>query len=90
MKYYHFGKFIGSETDGTYTCKDNNTYVSLNNTGITLKIARNSFSVAVSGIPRFKGISPDYPAETTLNEKIVGRDAVKLFTMSLVKNENKP
>jgi hypothetical protein len=90
MKYYHLGKFIGSETDGTYTCNDNSTYISLNNTGITLKIARNSFSVAVSGIPRFKGISPDYPVETTLEEKIAGQDAAKLFAMGLIKNENKP
>ena len=90
MKYHHLGKFIGSETDGTYTCNDNSTYVSLNNTGITLKIARNSFSVAVSGIPRFKGISPDYPVENTLEQKIAGQDAAKLFAEGLIKSENKP
>ena len=54
MKYYHIGKFIGSETGGTYTCNDNGAYVPFNNTGIMLRIARNSFSVAVKGIPRFR------------------------------------
>src|SRR5450432_3888048 len=29
MKYHHIGKFIGSETDGTYTCNDNGAYFSL-------------------------------------------------------------
>jgi C-terminal processing protease CtpA/Prc len=89
MKYYHIGKFIGTETDGTYTCNDNSTYASLNNTGIQLKIARNSFSVAVKGIPRFKGISPDFPVENRLEDNIAGRDSVKLFALDLIKNENR-
>jgi Peptidase family S41 len=89
MKYHHLGKFIGSETDGTYTCNDNSTYVSLNNTGIQLRIARNSFSVAVKGIPRFKGISPDFPVENTVKDNIAGRDSAKSFAMGLIKNENK-
>ncbi len=90
MKYHHVGKFIGSETDGTYTCNDNSAVVTLNNTGLQLRIARNSFSVAVKGIPRFKGISPDYPVETTLEDRIAGRDASKLFAMGLVENEKRP
>jgi hypothetical protein len=89
MKYYHFGKFIGSETDGTYTCNDNSEIIFLNNTGIQLRIARNSFSVAVKGIPRFKGISPDFPVETTLEDNIAGRDSAKSFALGLIKNENR-
>ena len=88
MKYHHFGKFIGSETDGTYTCNDNSMMVSLNNTGIQLRIARNIFSVAVKGIPRFRGISPDYPVENTLEDNIAGRDSAKSFALGLIKNEN--
>ncbi len=88
MKYYHLGKFIGSETDGTYTCNDNSAVITLNNTGIQLRIARNSFSVAVKGIPRFRGIQPDFPMETTLEDRISGRDSAKLFAMGLIKNEN--
>jgi hypothetical protein len=87
MKYYHLGKFIGSETDGTYTCNDNSLMISLNNTGIQLRIARNSFSVAVKGIPRFRGISPDFPVEATREDKITGRDAAKLFALGFIKNE---
>jgi Peptidase family S41 len=90
MKYYHLGKFVGSETDGTYTCNDNSAFVSLNNTGIQLRIARNSFSVAVEGIPRFKGISPDFPVETRFEDKIAGRDSTKSFAMGLIKNGNRP
>jgi hypothetical protein len=89
MKYYHLGKFIGSETGGTYTCNDNSVIISLNNTGIQLRIARNSFSVAVEGIPRFRGISPDFPVETSLEDNIAGRDSAKSFAMDLIKNENR-
>jgi hypothetical protein len=85
MKYHHLGKFIGSETDGTYTCNDNSRIILLNNTGIQLRIARNSFSVAVTGIPRFRGIPPDFPVETTFEDKIAGHDAAKLFAMALIK-----
>lgn len=88
MKYYHLGKFIGSETDGTYTCNDNSAVITLNNTAIQLRIARNSFSVAVRGIPRFRGIQPDLPVETTLEDRIAGRDSAKLFALALIKNEN--
>jgi len=90
MKYYHLGKFIGSETDGTYTCNDNSEMITLNNTGIQLRIARNSFRVAVEGIPRFRGISPDFPVENTLEDHIAGRDSVKSFALDLIKNENRP
>jgi len=90
MKYHHLGKFIGSETGGTYTCNDNSAFVTLNNTGIQLRIARNSFSVAVKGIPRFKGIPPDYPVETIFEDFIAGRDSAKVFALTLIKNENRP
>ena len=86
MKYHHIGKFIGSETGGTYTCNDNGAYFSLNNTGIQLRIARNSFSVAVNGIPRFKGISPDFPVDATLEDNIARKDAVMSYAMELIKN----
>lgn len=88
MKYYHIGKFIGSETDGTYTCNDNSAVVNLNNTGLQLRIARNTYSVAVRGIPRFKGIPPDYPVATILEDRIAGRDGAKLFALALIKNDN--
>ncbi len=88
MKYYHLGKFVGSETDGTFTCNDNSAVITLNNTGIQLRIARNSFSVAVKGIPRFKGIQPDFLVETTLEDMIAAKDSAKLFALGLIKNAN--
>ncbi|HEV3222733.1 MAG TPA: S41 family peptidase [Puia sp.] len=90
LKYYHLGKFIGSETDGTYTCNDNSRIIFLNNTGIQLRIARNSFSVVVKGIQRFKGIQPDFPIETNVEDNIAGKDSAKLFALGLIKNEKGP
>ena len=83
LKYYHLGKFIGSETGGTYTCNDNGTYVSLDHTGITLRIARNTFQVAVQGMPRFTGIPPDYAIENSLDDHIAGKDSAMLFALGL-------
>lgn len=83
LKYHQIGKFIGTQTDGTYTCNDNSVYITLKNTGITLKVARNSFSVAVKRIPRFTGISPDFPVENSLEDNIAGRDSVMLFALGL-------
>ena len=60
LKYHQVGEFIGTETGGTYTCNDNSQTFRLANTGILIKVARNTFNVAVEGIPRFKGITPDY------------------------------
>ncbi len=84
LKYHHLGKFIGSETGGTYTCNDNGTYISLNHTGITLRIARNTFEVAVRGMPRFTGIPPDYPLENSLDDHIAGKDSVMSFALELI------
>src|SRR5450631_4016673 len=83
LKYYQIGKFIGTQTGGTYTCNDNSTYITLKNTGITLKVARNSFRVAVTGIARFTGISPDYLVENSVEDNIYGRDSVMSFALGL-------
>jgi hypothetical protein len=43
---------------------------------------------AVKGKPRFKGISPDFPIENTLEDNIAGIDSAKSFALGLIKNEN--
>jgi hypothetical protein len=42
--------------------------------------------VAVKGIPRFTGISPDFLVENSLEDNIAGRDSVMSFALGLVTN----
>lgn len=84
MKYHNIGTFVGSETGGTFTCNDAVTEIELDNSKLTLQIARRSFAVAVEGMPRNRGILPDYPVEPKIADLIDGRDTVKEFALGLI------
>lgn len=79
LKYHQVGEFIGTETGGTYTCNDDSQTFRLINTGILVRVARSTFTVAVQGIPRFKGIIPDYVIEQTVQDMLTSKDHVKEF-----------
>jgi C-terminal processing protease CtpA/Prc len=82
LKYHHIGEFIGTETGGTYTCNDDSQTFRLINTGLLVRVAQNTFTTAVKGLPRFKGIMPDYKKETSIEDVLKGRDMVKEFAIS--------
>jgi hypothetical protein len=79
--------FIGTETGGTYTCNDNSKIFKLKNSGLILKTARSTYTVDVTGIPRFRGIFPEHYADDDIKQLILGRDAVKQFALQLIKGE---
>jgi hypothetical protein len=79
LKYHKVGEFIGTETGGTYTCNDDSQTFRLINTGILVRVARSTFTVAVEKIPRFKGIIPDYIIEPSLQDILTGKDCIKDF-----------
>lgn len=85
LKYHQIGEFIGTETGGTYTCNDNSQTFRLINTGILVRVARSTFTVAVEEIPRFKGIIPDYIIESSLQDILTGKDCVKEFAQMRIK-----
>jgi len=90
LKYHQVGEFIGTTTGGTYTCNDNSQTFRLINTGILVRVARSTFTVAVEGIPRFEGIIPDYIVEPSLKDMLTGKDNVKEFAqMAIVESLNK-
>ena len=76
MKYLGVGKFVGTETGGTYTCNDNSGSFSLRNTGLTVRMARNTFAVKVTGIKRFEGIKPDILATATSRDVMGNTDTI--------------
>jgi hypothetical protein len=86
LRYHHLGHFIGTQTDGTYTCNDNAEVVSLNKTGLMIRIPRDRFDAAVQGIPRFIGISPDELIEPDIESALAGKDTVMNFAINKANN----
>ncbi|MEM6843772.1 MAG: S41 family peptidase [Bacteroidota bacterium] len=84
LKYHRLGEFIGSETNGTYTCNDNSKPFTLENSGLVVVTARTTYSVDVQGIERFQGIVPDYEVEITLSDHLHGKDPVKDYAFQLI------
>jgi hypothetical protein len=84
LKYHHIGEFIGTETGGTYICNDNSQIFRLINTGILVRTARSTFAVAVEGLPRFKGILPDYTIGRSLRDMLASDDPIKEFAIKRI------
>lgn len=84
LKHHKFGTFVGTETGGTYTCNDASTKITLKHTKFMLKTARVTFQAAVRGLPKDRGILPDYSVEPAIEDVLNGRDAVLEYTLSLI------
>jgi C-terminal processing protease CtpA/Prc len=84
LKYHKIGMFIGTETGGTYTCNDASKEIILKHTQFRLITARRTFQAAVRGLPKDKGILPDYPVEPTIEDLLNGKDTVLEFTLALL------
>ncbi len=90
LKAHQRGQFIGTETNGTYTCNDNSKTFYLANTGLLVRMARGTFQVAASNLPRFRGIIPDYRVEPTPVDWLQGNDPVMQFALQRVEQVLSP
>jgi hypothetical protein len=88
LKYHRIGEFIGSATNGTYTCNDNSRPFTLKHSGLVLVTARTTYSVEVEKIERFKGIAPDHEVAVTLTDYLYGKDPVKEYAFELIHQSN--
>ena len=88
VKYHDRGTFIGTETGGTYTCNAAVRVFPLKNTKIGLKIATGSFAAAVEGFPKDRGIIPEYPVKSKLDDLKSGKDTVMDYALNLIANIN--
>ena len=88
LSYHKIGTFIGEETGGTYTCNDAKRFYHLKNTRIQLWVASGSFATAVKNMPKDRGIIPDYPVPSRIEDIVKGRDTVMEFALNLI-NEGK-
>ncbi len=85
LKFHEIGTLIGSETGGTYTCNDAKKTIILKYTGLGLQIARGTFTVAVEGMDRGKGVVPDLTVEPDIDDMINGRDTVLEYTLAHIR-----
>jgi hypothetical protein len=84
LKFHRIGTFIGSETGGTYECNDAARTDTLKATGLRLRVARATYTVAVENLPRGRGVSPDLAVQPTICDVLSGRDSAMECAWSLV------
>jgi hypothetical protein len=85
LKYNNICTFVGTELGSTYVCNGATKNITLKNTRMILWTAhRHSYSAAVDGMDKRRGIIPDYTVEPTVEDLIEGRDTVKEFTLKLI------
>ncbi|MBN2090779.1 hypothetical protein JW964_14295 [candidate division KSB1 bacterium] len=84
LKYHQIGKFVGTETGGTYTCNAATREIHLKHTRFIIPIARKSFAAAVTGFSTDRGVMPDFPILPTIDDLIAGKDVILDSALSLI------
>ena len=84
LKHHNIGTFIGTETGGTYECNDARREIHLEKTRLRLFVARMTFTAAVEGLPRYRGIIPDIEVEPGIADLLSGKDPVLERALSLI------
>ena len=85
LKYHKIGKLVGEEAGSTYKCNAKTKEVKLDNTKMLVYIPQETFSAAVEGMDKTKGIMPDYLVEQNYKDFLIGKDTVMDFTLDLIK-----
>ncbi len=76
LKYHKRATFVGEETGGTYACNDDHMGYTTTITGIMLHMARTTFTAAVQGMDRSRGIQPDVKVLPSVSSILAGKDNV--------------
>ena len=84
LKYNKIGKFVGEEGGSTYKCNARTEEFLLKNTRMIVNIARETFSAAVEGMDKTKGVNSDYFIEQTYKDFLSETDTVMDFTLDLI------
>jgi len=84
VKHYDLGIFVGQELGSTYTCNDNSETITLKNTQLAFRVARNTYATIANQFPKNKGILVDYEVLPTVTEMIHNEDVVMKYTLRLI------
>ena len=85
LKYHKIGKLVGEEAGSTYKCNAKTKEVKLDNTKMLVYLPSETFSAAVEGMDKIKGVEPDYLIKQTYKDFLSGTDTVMDFTLDLIK-----
>ena len=87
IHYHKRAQFAGEECGAGYYGNTSGFGVSvtLPNTKLRIGVPMVRYSMAVSGYPKERGIIPDYPVESTINDLVNGKDPVMEFALKQVK-----
>jgi C-terminal processing protease CtpA/Prc len=83
LHYYKRGIFIGEETGGNFTCNNASEVFKLRNTGIRIRMANRSFSVAVENMDINTGIIPNVRIELRSSDISAHHDPVLQHAIGL-------
>src|SRR5690606_17814902 len=74
LRYHGIGRFVGEETGGSFSTTANTTDLLLPRTRLRLRLARNTFTTAVSGLERARGVFPHDVILPDAHDIITGTD----------------
>ena len=89
LKYHKIGKLVGTEGGATYKCNARVEEFRLKNTHLIVNVARQTYTAAVEGMDKTKGVEPDYIIDQSYDDFLNGKDTIIEFTQSLILNKNK-
>ncbi|XMB72964.1 S41 family peptidase [Mycoplasmatota bacterium WC30] len=84
LKYQDIGVFVGVESGASYVVTDSTLGYTLFRTGLNLRISRQAWDVAVSGLEFGRGIMPDYEYELSLSDYLSVEDEILQYTIGLI------
>ena len=84
LKYHKIGKFIGSETGGSYVCTDGSKDITLQYTHLGLRYSTTPFKTEVTGLEFGRGIIPDYKINKTIEDVLLHKDVEMATALKLL------
>lgn len=84
VKSNNFATLIGEEAGATYTVNDNSRSFKLTNTGISYRVARNTFFTTAKNLPKNKGVLPDHHLSQKITDFVNGTDTFLEYTIALI------
>ena len=88
IKYLKVGTIVGEELGSNQFCSAGSVTCRLANTKLEYYVANNTHESLAISLPDETGILPDYPVFQNIDEYVNKVDAVKNYTLQLIKNNS--
>jgi hypothetical protein len=89
VKYHQLGPILGEESCASYSCNNNGDPHTLPNTKLIFNCPYpGNHDTAVEGLPRGRGVMPDYEIKPTIEDLLAEKDVVFAQALQLIKDKN--